>query len=159
MPVLHGDDRVERLGEGEAAERLTVGDDIGVARHRRVLFGAVRRAEPDEFGRLVRIDLARRPDRARQDARPVTTAHDEIGDLLPRLDAGERQQLAGMARGVAGAVGFRAAGVGERGRDRLWHHRRGRGGDEQGGKSKRGNESHRVSPVFAAAHITFRKRT
>jgi hypothetical protein len=59
--VLHGDDRVERLGKRRRRDRAAQRDDIGPAGDSRVLLVAVGGAEGDEFVGLECIDLAPGP--------------------------------------------------------------------------------------------------
>jgi hypothetical protein len=59
--VLHGDDRVERLGKRRRGDRAAQRDDIGPAGDSRVLLVAVGGAEGDEFVGLEGIDLALGP--------------------------------------------------------------------------------------------------
>ena len=112
-------------GNGGAATGPRSGDDVGAAGDRGVLLVAVGGAEGDELVGLEGVDLALRADRVRQQPRPVAAAHDVVADLLARLDLREGEQLGREARGVAVAVGLRAA-ADRRARRRSRPRRRGR---------------------------------
>ena len=132
VPVLHGDDRVERLGEFHHAERIAKRGDIGVSGHRGLLLVGIGRLVLDEFGGLIGIDPPLVADRFGEDAREIAATHDEVGDLVARFDAREGEKLARMARGIAFLVSRGASGIGERGADRR--------GDGLGVCCKRGGE-------------------
>ena len=154
MPVLHRDDRVERLAEAEVRQRLTVRGDVSPARHRRLLLGAIGGAKLDELGRLIGVDVTLRTDQRRHQPRPIATAHDEVGDLRPRLHLGKGEDVGGMPIDVALTVGGGATGIGERGGDRrrraVGGMLRHRGGGQDGGCGEGRDESHGISPGSVA---------
>src|SRR5204863_404895 len=83
--------------------------------------------------------LALGPDDRGEDPRPIATAHDEIGDLPARRDAGKGKDLARVAGGVSVLVGRGAAGIAERGGDRGGNGL-GMGGEWRGQREQRGGQ-------------------